>query len=131
IRCPVAAARKIATDGGLVVGWSRYRVDVLFKCLEIGHVRAACSSAMDHSGCCYRCRTPGHMARSCAVEAYCLFCRDAGRGALDHRSGSGAWPLTRSRVRPVMLTGRIPPARDGASPGRGKGGECPHLLGGG
>ncbi|KYN39723.1 hypothetical protein ALC56_05902 [Trachymyrmex septentrionalis] len=60
-RCSVAAAKKVVVESRLVIGWLRYRVEVLpqrplqyFKCLGIGNVRVTCPSEMDHSICCYR-----------------------------------------------------------------------------
>jgi hypothetical protein len=51
IRCPVVGARKLARDGKVTLGWSTARVTAIpkrslqcFKCLELGHVRATCTS---------------------------------------------------------------------------------------
>ncbi|KYN13626.1 hypothetical protein ALC57_14188, partial [Trachymyrmex cornetzi] len=123
-RCPVAAAKRIAAEGRLIIGWTRCWVEILpqrplqcFRCLGMGHVRAACPSMVDRSNCCYRYGTPGHTVRNCAsLEACCPLYRDAGEKALDHRAGSGVCPLARRRGRPVVPTGRVPLLVPGTAP---------------
>ncbi|XP_045503998.1 uncharacterized protein LOC123700723 [Colias croceus] len=61
-----------------------------FKCLEVGHVQALCSSTVDRSNICYRCGDVGHKAGQCtATAARCVLCAEANRPA-DHRLGSQA-----------------------------------------
>ena len=69
IRCPVAGARKLAQTGKVILGWSTAKVIAIprrplqcFKCLELGHVRATCVSAVDRGHLFYRCGESGHRA---------------------------------------------------------------------
>jgi len=93
VRCPLRAANKITEAGSLPLPWCDARVALLeqrplqcFRCLEGGHVRARCTSAIDRSGHCYRCGQAGHPARSCTAAAHCSVCQAAGRPA-SHRMG--------------------------------------------
>ena len=61
-KMPAAALNKVLPGGHLLVGWARAKVELLdprplqcHKCLEGGHTRANCPSAIDHSDKCYRC----------------------------------------------------------------------------
>ncbi|XP_053667334.1 uncharacterized protein LOC128716747 [Anopheles marshallii] len=45
-----------------------------YKCLEIGHVRAACKSEVDRSACCIRCGKPDHQAKNCTAEVCSAVC---------------------------------------------------------
>ncbi|EFN83066.1 hypothetical protein EAI_02246, partial [Harpegnathos saltator] len=77
VRCPQAAASKVATAERVQIGWTRAgevvlpaRADLCFRCLEHGHVRERCRNIADRSDTCYRCGNPGHRARDCrAVSA--------------------------------------------------------------
>lgn len=95
VRCPLAAANKIAEAGRIVVGWAMARVQILdarplqcFRCLEGGHVRATCRG-VDRSTRCYRCGDPGHRAQNCMAQLCCPICTDLGRPA-NHRASSRA-----------------------------------------
>ena len=63
VRCPLAAANKVAAAGRLRLAFVQARVDLLdarplhcYKCMERGHVRVNCPNTdVDRSGCCYRC----------------------------------------------------------------------------
>ncbi|EFN82252.1 hypothetical protein EAI_04116, partial [Harpegnathos saltator] len=72
MRCPLAAAAKAVAAERVQVGWTRARVVALpartklcYRCLERGHVRERCDSAIDRSGLCYRCGNPRHRAKGC------------------------------------------------------------------
>ncbi|XP_011859523.1 PREDICTED: uncharacterized protein LOC105557009 [Vollenhovia emeryi] len=87
LRLPLAAAKKVAQVGHLMVGWSRAKVDLLevrpmrcFKCLE-GDTRGSCPSKGDRSGRCYRCAGTGHTSRDCQAPQKCPLCVDLGRPA--------------------------------------------------
>ncbi|EFN82549.1 hypothetical protein EAI_05064, partial [Harpegnathos saltator] len=65
-------AAKVAAAGRVQVGWTRAKVVVLparvmicFRCLEQGHRRWRCTSAVDRSNCCYHCGNLGHRADQC------------------------------------------------------------------
>ncbi|XP_059056503.1 uncharacterized protein LOC131850320 [Achroia grisella] len=94
VRCPVAAARKLAEAGRLKIGWVMARVQSLdprpqrcYRCLLTGHVGVRCTAAEDSSGICFRCSEPGHKAARCAAPSpKCRYCAAAGRKS-DHRVG--------------------------------------------
>ena len=76
IKCPVAGARKLAQAGKVILGWSIARVSAIpkrplqcYKCLELGHVPATCTSTEERSHLCYRCGGSGHRARGCPASA--------------------------------------------------------------
>lgn len=87
MKCPMAAAIKVAKLGKVKVGWALVDVEALkprpqrcYRCLEIGHFRAACTSERDRSGQCYRCSETGHSAAMCRARVpRCPLCKDAGR----------------------------------------------------
>ena len=96
VRCPVAAANKVADAGRLLVGWVAARVKRLqpkalrcYRCLDIGHVRARCTAEIDRSDQCYRCGQAGHKAAQCSAVPNCSLCTFAGRPA-GHRAGGKA-----------------------------------------
>ncbi|XP_059048818.1 uncharacterized protein LOC131844056 [Achroia grisella] len=94
VRCPVAAAKKLAEAGRLRIGWVMARVQSLdprpqrcYRCLLTGHVGVRCTAAEDSSGICFRCSEPGHKAARCAAPSpKCRYCAAAGRKS-DHRVG--------------------------------------------
>ncbi|EFN87782.1 Cellular nucleic acid-binding protein, partial [Harpegnathos saltator] len=72
VQCPLVAAKKIAEEGSIRIGWTLTKVELLqaralqcFKCLERGHVQINCKSSNDRRSNCYRCGEPGHLARDC------------------------------------------------------------------
>ncbi|XP_059045639.1 uncharacterized protein LOC131841332 [Achroia grisella] len=76
VRCPVAAARKLAEAGRLRIGWVMARVQSLdprpqrcYRCLLTGHVGVRCTATEDSSGICFRCSEPGHKAARCAAPS--------------------------------------------------------------
>ncbi|XP_059046621.1 uncharacterized protein LOC131842121 [Achroia grisella] len=94
VRCPVAAAKKLADAGRLKIGWVMARVQPLdprpqrcYRCLLTGHVGLRCTAEEDSSGICFRCSEPGHKAARCAAPSpNCRYCAAAGRKS-DHRVG--------------------------------------------
>ncbi|EFN86777.1 hypothetical protein EAI_11405, partial [Harpegnathos saltator] len=66
VRCPLAVAAKVAAAERVPVRWPA-RATICFRCLERGHVRERCMSAVDRSGTCYRCGNPGHRAKGCTA----------------------------------------------------------------
>ncbi|XP_063623084.1 uncharacterized protein LOC134795183 [Cydia splendana] len=93
VRCPVAAAKKVA-EGRLLVGWASANVQLLesrplrcYRCLVPGHVRKGCTSEIDRSDQCYRCGQSGHRARDCTAAPHCTLCAAADKPA-DHSAGS-------------------------------------------
>ncbi|XP_018312906.1 uncharacterized protein [Mycetomoellerius zeteki] len=55
--------------------------------MELGHVRAGCTSLEDRTGACYRCGRTGHLAGSCAEPVMCPACAQAGLSS-GHRIGA-------------------------------------------
>lgn len=98
LRCPLAAANKLARAVNITVGWCRARVEELsvrpltcFKCLERGHTQTECRNPIDRRDCCYRCGEKGHVAKFCTALARCPACEEAGKPA-GHRMGGAACP---------------------------------------
>ena len=95
VACPVAAAKKLQ-EGKLLVGWASAEVKALphraqrcFRCHEVGHVAARCTSEVDRSGLCYRCGQAGHLVTGpCTAKPHCSVCEAAGRPA-GHQLGGG------------------------------------------
>ncbi|KOC58580.1 hypothetical protein WH47_09096, partial [Habropoda laboriosa] len=134
VRCPLAAARKLAAAGRLRVGWVSARVEALkarplqcYRCLEVGHTQHRCTADVDRGRRCYRCGDPSHRAGQCtAAEPRCPLCADLGRPAV-HRLGARACapPTKKGRVRTAQ--GRDVETREGGAkqrpskdPGRGE-----------
>ncbi|KMQ90133.1 gag protein [Lasius niger] len=93
VKCPLAAADKVAREGKIRAGWLMARVELLkarplqcFRCLGRGRVQAKCSSKTDRSGCCYNCGSNGHKAINCTARTRCVIWAEAGRPS-GHRVG--------------------------------------------
>lgn len=109
LRCPVAAANRLAREGRLLVGWVAARVHLLeprplqcFRCLERGHTRQRCTTDHDRSKLCYRCGQPEHQAAGCTADPECPVCRDQGRRA-SHRCGGHACKAPPRRGRKLVF----------------------------
>jgi hypothetical protein len=97
IKCPVAGARKLSREGEVALGWFNAKVIAIltrllqcYRCLELGHVRAACMSAVDRGHLCYRCGGSGCRARRCPAAALNYPpCESLGAPA-GHRMGGAA-----------------------------------------
>jgi len=105
VRCPLAAANKLAREGAVRIGWTRSRVEVLperalrcYKCWDMGHVRAACPSEIDRTAACYRCGVQGHQARGCDAPVNCALCAESNRPS-NHRAGGPACKAPKPRRR--------------------------------
>ncbi|CAK9834490.1 Uncharacterized 50 kDa protein in type I retrotransposable element R1DM [Anthophora retusa] len=103
VRCPLTAARKMVSAGRITVGWCSVRVEPLaprqlqcYRCLEFGHTRSRCTSAVDRTGRCYRCGETTHTAGACTAVPKCPVCADLGRPA-DHRLGAQGCARTSGR----------------------------------
>jgi hypothetical protein len=115
IRCPVAGARKLARDGKVPLGWPTARVTAIpkrplqcFKCLELGHVRATCTSNVSRGHLSYRCGSSGHRARGCPASApKCPLCESLG-APTNHRTCGAACAPPRAKRKPPI---REPTAR--------------------
>ncbi|EFN88216.1 hypothetical protein EAI_02136, partial [Harpegnathos saltator] len=65
-----------------------------FRCLERGHVRERCTSAVERNDLCYRCGNPGYGAKDCkAVAVHSAVCAEAGRST-GHKIGGAACKLS-------------------------------------
>lgn len=94
VRCPLAAASRLAGIGRIRIGWFSARIELLpsrrlhcFKCLRPGHARGQCTAKEDFTNCCYNCSEVGHKMEECSNKPYCVLCNKAGMRA-DHRPGS-------------------------------------------
>ncbi|XP_025159765.1 uncharacterized protein LOC112589679 [Harpegnathos saltator] len=82
------------------------RAALCFGCMEQGHVRERCKSAVNRSDNCYRCGIPSHRAKQCrAAAAHCPVCAEAGKPAGHKTGGPACKPLT-SRQRRKRKTNR-------------------------
>ncbi|KAJ0180198.1 hypothetical protein K1T71_003602 [Dendrolimus kikuchii] len=98
VACPVAAAKTLLKEETkLLVGWASATVKALphraqrcFRCHELGHVAAACTSEVNRSDFCYRCGVAGHLVTGpCTAKPHCAVCAAAGRPA-GHQLGGGS-----------------------------------------
>lgn len=128
VSCPVAAAKKVADKGHLLVGWVSAQVRVLesrpmrcYKCLELGHVRVKCAAEVDRSEQCYRCGQTGHKAIQCSVAPHCTVCAAASKPA-EHRLGSSICTAQSKRTRKARNGPRVP-LRSTHPPTAGRAGE--------
>nr|XP_033328507.1 uncharacterized protein LOC117221568 [Megalopta genalis] len=103
VRCPAAAARRVAVAGRITVGWTQAAVEALsarplqcYRCLGVGHTRQRCTAAEDRSDCCYRCGSRDHKVAACAATPNCPRCAGAGKSS-GHRLGSRACPANARR----------------------------------
>lgn len=95
LQCPLEVAVQLARARGVEVGWSRVAVELLrdrplrcYRCLEVGHVGARCTSEVDRSGRCYRCGSTGHKVEGCEARVpRCPLCVDKGK---PYQHGLGA-----------------------------------------
>ncbi|XP_011884036.1 PREDICTED: serine/arginine-rich splicing factor RS2Z32-like [Vollenhovia emeryi] len=129
--------------GRIRTGWATARVALLearpmhcHRCLERGHVRSTCPSAVDRSGRCYRCGEAGHTSRDCRSAPSGRFVRKrAGRRRTcwaqslassgtcvgGHRGGA-YWSR---RLQPRSPPAEVRPMEDGEETGSGETGERP------
>jgi len=94
VRCPLAAATRIANNGRIKIGWSAVRVELLearpkqcYKCWEFGHTKGVCRSETDRSALCFKCGKENHSYKECKNELHCIICAQEGSEA-NHRIGS-------------------------------------------
>ncbi|KAJ0174916.1 hypothetical protein K1T71_009057 [Dendrolimus kikuchii] len=95
VACPIVVAKKLEGTK-LLVGWASAIVKPLppraprcFRCLELHHVAAKCTSEVDRSKLCYRCGQSGHLVTGpCTAAPHCSVCEAAGRPA-NHQLGGG------------------------------------------
>lgn len=106
VKCPLAAANKLATVGRLKVGRTSARVQLLkqrplqcYRCLIKGYTGQQCTAEVDRSDLCYRCGEPGHKAATCSAKPNCPVCRNQGDRQTEHRCGSPVCKATNSHGR--------------------------------
>lgn len=104
LRCPIAAAKKVA-EKKLLVGWVSVQVKILeakplrcYRCLEPGHVGIKCTSEVDRSRLCFCCGKAGHKASECNADPHCPVCLAANKAA-NHRIGGKMCSSTPSKRR--------------------------------
>lgn len=114
---PMVAALRIAKVGGIKVGWIRATVELLpdrplrcHRCLELGHVRARCSSEVSREDRRFRCGGAGHRAGECAAAPNCPLCADKGSQATHVLGGGGRLRRARDSARPPNNEGCPPPS---------------------
>lgn len=115
VRCPLAAAVKLASFNKIRIGWTFARIELLqlrptqcFRCWNYGHMRNKCKAEKDRSMACFRCGEDGHSARQCTSPPRCVVCEQAGRPS-GHRMGSvncGAVPARRVRGQSTSVPDR-------------------------
>lgn len=76
LKCPLAAAIKVAAEGKVRMGWTSARVRLLearpvqcFKCWRFGHVRNTCKFPEDRTGNCFRCGSSQHVVKECRAPS--------------------------------------------------------------
>ncbi|KYM93380.1 hypothetical protein ALC62_16022 [Cyphomyrmex costatus] len=81
VKCPVRVANDLVDKKKINLGWTNARVTLFpgrrlqcHRCMQFGHVRTDCKSAIDRSADCYRCGQTGHVAKSCKNAAMCAIC---------------------------------------------------------
>ncbi|XP_049868112.1 uncharacterized protein LOC126374654 [Pectinophora gossypiella] len=128
LSCPIAAAKKVADGGRLLVGWTSAQVKVLeprpmrcYRCFEVGHTHALCDSEVDRSTQCYRCGQTGHQSSECSATPHCTVCEAARRPA-EHRLG-GSTCTAQSRSRRKNRNGPKVPPRPSPPQAAGRAGE--------
>lgn len=92
-------ALKIIDIGRIKIGWTysrvrkRINIERCFKCLEHGHIAAACKG-VDRSSLCIKCGKEGHKANGCQNESFCTTCDVEG-----HSAGQTKCPHFRSLIK--------------------------------
>ncbi|XP_018360473.1 PREDICTED: uncharacterized protein LOC108759497 [Trachymyrmex cornetzi] len=83
LKCPIAAAKRLANCKRILIDWTMVRVELLpertlqcHRCLETGHIRNQCRNEIDRSMACYRCGQNGHNAKGCKESVHCIICAD-------------------------------------------------------
>lgn len=120
VQCPTNVALGIAELGSLTLGWTRARVDLMYKrptqcykCWSFGHVRATYRSPVDMTESCFRCGRYGHSANSCEAPFNCVICAGLDGADAAHRLGSPQCLRNqgfRVGARPPLLNARNFPA---------------------
>ncbi|XP_020295615.1 uncharacterized protein LOC109860742 [Pseudomyrmex gracilis] len=109
VRCPVAAARKIADTGSIKVWWVQATVEVMgrqplqcHRCLWREHVVATCTYTApeeDRRDRCFRCGGRGHHSADCSAPAKCPLCSDLCRPAAHQLGRKACAPIPRKGKR--------------------------------
>jgi hypothetical protein len=108
LRRELAEERAAVRERKIAVGWSWATVTAIskrplqcYRCLELGHVRATCTSAVDRGNLYHRCGKSGHKARECAAaKTNCPLCEALGPPAGHRMGGIACVPPKIRRRRP-------------------------------
>lgn len=101
ITCSLDVAIKLLETNKARIGWTMVRFEMAnsrpmrcFKCLEAGHSKYNCRSAIDRSGNCFNCGEMGHTANNCVNRPSCMICIQYNKPHRHRMGGNECHPIT-------------------------------------